>query len=67
VSTVYTVDSNNVVDLHTVTLGPQYGQDVIVTSGLSRGDRVITQGSQKVQPGTKVTVQVAAAGSAAAP
>jgi hypothetical protein len=40
---------------------------VIVTSGLSRGDRVITQGAQKVQPGMKVAVRVAAAGSPGAP
>ena len=61
VSTAYTVDANNVVALHTITLGPPYGRNYVVQSGLRPGDRVIVQGAQKVQPGMKVAIQVAAA------
>ncbi len=56
VNTVYTVDRNNVAQLHTVSLGPTHGQDYIVERGLRAGDRVIVQGTQKVQPGMKVAL-----------
>jgi membrane fusion protein (multidrug efflux system) len=61
VTTVYTVDANDVAALHTVSLGQQIGQDVIVLSGLHAGDRVVVEGAAKVQPGAKVALQAAAA------
>ncbi len=57
VNTVYVVDPQGVVDLRTVTLGPQIGDGFVVNGGLSPGDRVIVQGTQKVKPGLKVVVQ----------
>ena len=57
VDTVYVVDSKNEVVLRSVTLGPQYKQSFVVQSGLSAGDRVIVEGTQKVQPGVKVNVK----------
>jgi membrane fusion protein (multidrug efflux system) len=57
VDTVYVVDSNNEVVLRSVTLGPQYKQSFVVESGLNAGDRVIVEGTQKVQPGVKVAVK----------
>jgi membrane fusion protein (multidrug efflux system) len=56
-STAYVVDRNNVVSLHTVTLGPQYEQSYIVQSGLSAGDKVVVQGTQKVRAGGKVVTK----------
>ncbi len=57
VNTAYVVNSQDIVDLRTVTLGPQFGDSFVVNSGLNAGDRVIVQGTQKVKPGTKVIVQ----------
>jgi len=57
VNTVYVVDSKDTVSLRTVSLGPQYQQNYVVQSGLKAGDRVVVQGTQKVQPGGKVVVK----------
>jgi membrane fusion protein, multidrug efflux system len=52
----YVVSPDGVVQLRSLTLGPQYGNDYVVTEGLRPGERVITEGTQKVQPGAKVAV-----------
>ena len=57
VNSVYVVGSNNVADLRTVSLGPQYEQDYIVVSGLNAGERVVVEGTQKIRPGIKVVPQ----------
>ncbi|HZV80096.1 MAG TPA: efflux RND transporter periplasmic adaptor subunit [Candidatus Binatus sp.] len=57
VDTVYIVGDNDEVELRTVMLGPQYQQSFIVNSGLSAGDRVVIEGTQKLKPGAKVTVK----------
>lgn len=57
VDTVYVIDSKNVAALRTVSLGPQYQQSFIVQSGLRAGERVVVEGTQKVQPDQKVVVK----------
>lgn len=57
VDTVYVIDSKNVAALRTVTLGPQYQQSFVVQAGLRAGDRVVVEGTQKVQPDKKVVVK----------
>ncbi len=57
VDTVYVVNSKNEVALRSVTLGPQYGQAFVVQSGLNAGERVIVEGTQKVQHGAKVVIK----------
>ena len=57
VDTVYVVDDKNEVVLKSVTLGPQYQQSFVAQSGLKAGDRVIVEGTQKVQPGAKVVIK----------
>lgn len=57
VDTVYVVDDKNEVVLRSVTLGPQYKQSFVAESGLKAGDRVIVEGTQKVQPGAKVVIK----------
>ncbi|MBV8170490.1 MAG: efflux RND transporter periplasmic adaptor subunit [Candidatus Eremiobacteraeota bacterium] len=57
VDTVYVVGDNDEVALRTVMLGPEYKQAFIVNSGLNAGDRVVTEGTQKLKPGSKVTVK----------
>ena len=51
---VYTVAANNKVHVNNVTLGPQYGGDWVVTSGLAGGALVITDNVQKLREGAPV-------------
>ncbi len=53
--TVYVVDSGNKVDVRTVVLGERVGNLAIVKEGVKPGERVITEGMQKVRPGMVVT------------
>jgi membrane fusion protein (multidrug efflux system) len=53
--TVYVVESDNKVALRTVVLGDRYENLVIVTEGVKPGERVITEGVQKVRAGMVVT------------
>ncbi|MBE9583193.1 efflux RND transporter periplasmic adaptor subunit [Mucilaginibacter sp. JRF] len=55
---------------HKVTLGPRVNADVIVLNGINEGDKVITEGIQRLRDSSKVTTaapaQPAAQGKAAA-
>jgi len=51
---VYIVSADNKVALRTVILGDRVGQDYVVTEGVKVGDRVISEGLQKVRPGATV-------------
>jgi membrane fusion protein (multidrug efflux system) len=51
---VYIVNSNNVVEVKEVRLGPETGIDVVIESGLEAGETVIVEGLQKVRPGMTV-------------
>jgi membrane fusion protein (multidrug efflux system) len=51
---VLVVDKDNKVREQRVALGKQIGQSFIVNSGLTGGERVITEGVQKVHPGEQV-------------
>lgn len=55
-ATVLVIDPTGVVQSRPVTLGEWIGNDVIVLSGVGEGDRVITDGLQRVAPGMRVTV-----------
>jgi len=48
------VDNEHKVAQRRVQTGPNAGTDVVVTSGLSEGDKVIVDGVQKVRPGQTV-------------
>jgi RND family efflux transporter MFP subunit len=54
---VAVVDSENTVAIRTVTVGDRVGSMWIVTSGLKRGERVVTEGVQSVRPGVTVTTK----------
>jgi membrane fusion protein, multidrug efflux system len=56
---VYTVSANKTVHVNNVTLGPQYGDDFVVTSGLNGGALVITDNVQKLREGVPVTPETA--------
>lgn len=52
---VYTVDAQNMVQFTPIMTGLAVGTDWIVTSGLQRGQRVLSNGVLKVAPGMPVT------------
>ena len=53
-SYVLVVGPDNKVAQRSVELGPNAGQNVVVTKGLKEGDRVVVEGIQNVQPGQEV-------------
>jgi membrane fusion protein, multidrug efflux system len=55
---VYTVTSDNKVHVNTVVLGPQYGKDWIVESGIAAHARVIVDNLQKLREGAPVSPQL---------
>lgn len=52
---VAVVGPDNRVSIHAVEVGDRTGQMWIVTSGLKKGDRVVSEGTTKVADGTEVT------------
>jgi multidrug efflux system membrane fusion protein len=59
-SFVWLVNADNTVSARTVTLGPTDGAYEQVISGLQAGDRVVTDGTDRLRNGTKVTIPAAA-------
>jgi len=51
---IYTAGNDNRVHVVNVKLGPQYGSDWIIESGLKPGDRVITDNVQKLKDGVPI-------------
>jgi RND family efflux transporter MFP subunit len=62
---VAVVGADNKVTMHTVTMGKQVGDLRIITDGLAPGDRIITEGVQKVSDGMEVTPRMKPAPAAA--
>ena len=58
-SYVFVVGPDNKVAPKRVTLGPAQGSEVVVQAGLALGDKVITDGIQKVRAGVEVDAVVA--------
>jgi membrane fusion protein (multidrug efflux system) len=61
---VYIAGPDNKAHIVNVTLGPQAGNDWIITSGLSADQRVITSNVQKLRDGAQVSVHEISAESA---
>jgi membrane fusion protein, multidrug efflux system len=57
VRTVYVVNKEGAVEARTVTATERLGNLWAIEKGLAAGDRVIVEGTQRVQPGTKVNVK----------
>ncbi len=53
---VYVVNDKDTVEQREVVLGPRLEGEVVISSGLQEGDRVVTKGLQKVRPGSPVQV-----------
>ena len=58
---VYVITADNTVSVRPVKLGPTDGGFTAVLSGLQPGDRVVTDGTDRLRDGAAVTVPVAAA------
>lgn len=57
---VYVVGDGNKVEFRNVTVGQDYGSKyTVITEGVKAGERVITQGLQKVRPGMTVSPKAA--------
>jgi membrane fusion protein (multidrug efflux system) len=65
-SFVWTVDDKQQAQPRDVVMGQQIGSDWVVEKGLSAGDIVVIDGTQKLRPGTLVQVQAPAAAAPAA-
>ncbi|MGB6546842.1 MAG: efflux RND transporter periplasmic adaptor subunit [Candidatus Acidiferrales bacterium] len=65
---VYVIHADNTAELRPVTLGQRQGDDVVATSGVAAGERVVLTGQLAIIPGGKVIVAPpAAASSSGAP
>jgi membrane fusion protein, multidrug efflux system len=53
---VYVVDEQSTVSVRTVKLGAQDGDHYAVESGLAPGERVVTDGADRLRDGAKVTI-----------
>jgi multidrug efflux system membrane fusion protein len=57
-SFVYVVQPDSTVAQRQVTVGPSQGDVTAITKGVTGGEKVVTDGLDKLQPGTKVVVQM---------
>ena len=64
---VYRVDEGDVVAQVEVTLGARRRGEVEVRSGLAAGERIVTEGTMKLRPGSRIRIAPPDAASAAAP
>jgi multidrug efflux system membrane fusion protein len=53
---VYLINANNTVSVKTIKVGPVDGQYQAVLSGLNPGDRVVTDGTDRLRDGAQVTL-----------
>ena len=54
---VYVVQPDETVELRNVVIGPTEGTETSIDSGLTPGEFVVTEGIDKLQPGTKVSTR----------
>lgn len=57
---LYVIKGDDTAELRPVTLGQRQGNDVVITNGLTAGERVVLAGQLLVQPGSKVHVDSSA-------
>ncbi|GBQ92545.1 transport system membrane protein [Gluconacetobacter liquefaciens] len=64
-SFVYVVKSDNTVEVRDIATGTSHGDSVVVTSGLKEGESVVTDGTDHLRAGAKVTIPTATDSTAA--
>lgn len=50
------ISQDTIAKQHKVALGPRIGPDVVILKGLNNGDKVITEGFQRLRDGGKITL-----------
>jgi membrane fusion protein, multidrug efflux system len=63
---VYLVNPDQTVSVHKVSLGPSNGRYTAITTGLAVGQRVVTDGVDRLSDGARIQVAAPAAGAAGA-
>jgi membrane fusion protein, multidrug efflux system len=63
---VYLVNADDTVSVHKVTLGPSDGKHTVIVTGLSAGQRVVTDGLDRLSDGAKIQPSTARPAAAAA-
>lgn len=53
---VYLVNKNHTVSVHKVAVGPSDGKNTVITSGLSTGDTVVINGTDRLSDGAKIKI-----------
>lgn len=56
---VFTIDDKDLPQITYIKVGGQYGDNWIIKEGLKAGDKIITDGIQKVKPDSPVTIKFA--------
>jgi multidrug efflux system membrane fusion protein len=51
---VFVVKEDDTVDRRTIAVGKTQGEQTVVTTGLVAGERVVTEGLDRLQPGAKI-------------
>jgi multidrug efflux system membrane fusion protein len=64
---VYLVKPDDTVTAHQVALGPSTGERIVVTSGITPGDLVVTDGADKLREGAKIRLTPAEPAAPAVP
>jgi multidrug efflux system membrane fusion protein len=64
---VYVIKADDTAELRPVTLGQRQGNDIVISSGLAAGERVVLAGQMLIRPGGKVHVGTAAPDAAPSP
>lgn len=59
-SFAYVVDANNTVEMRPLQIALTQGSTVVIASGLQNGDKVVTDGQEKLQAGSRVAPQAPA-------
>jgi membrane fusion protein, multidrug efflux system len=62
-SYVFLVNADHTVSVHEVTAGPSNGQNTAILSGLSVGDAVVIDGTDRLSDGSKISIAPASAAS----
>jgi membrane fusion protein, multidrug efflux system len=53
---VYVVNKNNTVSIRKIALGPSDGRNTAILNGLSAGDTVVTEGTDMLSDGARITI-----------
>lgn len=55
------VSQDTIATQHKVVLGPRVGSDIVIMSGINPGDKIVTEGFQRLRNGGKITLGIPAA------